>query len=278
MKVFPCAKINLGLNIINKRNDGYHELQTIFYPIKLTDTLEIKCITDDTQKSPTCNLDIHGIPIACHEKDNLVSKAYNLIAKDYNLPVIHAYLYKQIPSQAGLGGGSSDAAYMIRLLNKMFNLNMGISEMEKYATQIGADCAFFITAKPVYATGIGEIFKPLDGILDKLKEYYIGIVKPNIAISTKEAFSHIRPKMPQKCCREIVKQPVNTWRNELSNDFEPYLFSLYPELADIKLRLYKLGAVYAQMSGSGSAIFGIFSNPTELAHEFNNMFTFFKKI
>ena len=275
MITFPCAKINLGLNIVNKRSDGYHELQTVFYPTKLTDTLEIKRMDDEFPIDTACDLKIYGIPVACNEQNNLVVKAYNLIAQDYDLPRIHAHLFKQIPSQAGLGGGSSDAAYMIRLLDERFRLNMGNAEMERYAARLGADCAFFITAEPSYATGIGEILEPTDGPWDALDTYYIGIVKPDIAISTKEAFAHIVPQMPAKCCRDIVRQPIETWRDELTNDFEKPLFALHPELADIKQRLYQEGAIYAQMSGSGSALFGIFDH---IGREFDGMFTFFDKL
>lgn len=278
MITFPCAKINLGLNIVNKRSDGYHELQTVFYPTKLTDTLEIKRMDDEFPVDTACDLKIYGIPVACNEQDNLVVKAYNLIAQDYDLPRIHAHLFKQIPSQAGLGGGSSDAAYMIRLLDERFRLNMGNAEMERYAARLGADCAFFITAEPSYATGIGEILEPTDGPWDALGTYYIGIVKPDIAISTKEAFAHIVPQMPAKCCRDIVRQPIETWRDELTNDFEKPLFALHPELADIKQRLYQEGAIYAQMSGSGSALFGIFDHKVDISRAFDGMFTFFDKL
>lgn len=278
MITFPCAKINLGLNIVNKRSDGYHELQTVFYPTKLTDTLEIKRMDDEFPVDTACDLKIYGIPVACNEQDNLVVKAYTLIAQDYDLPRIHAHLFKQIPSQAGLGGGSSDAAYMIRLLDERFRLNMGNAEMERYAARLGADCAFFITAEPSYATGIGEILEPTDGPWDTLDTYYIGIVKPDIAISTKEAFAHIVPQMPAKCCRDIVRQPIETWRDELTNDFEKPLFALHPELADIKQRLYQEGAIYAQMSGSGSALFGIFDHKVDIGRAFDGMFTFFDKL
>lgn len=278
MITFPCAKINLGLNIVNKRSDGYHELQTVFYPTKLTDTLEIKRMDDEFPVDTACDLKIYGIPVACNEQDNLVVKAYNLIAQDYDLPRIHAHLFKQIPSQAGLGGGSSDAAYMIRLLDERFRLNMGNAEMERYAARLGADCAFFITAEPSYATGIGEILEPTDGPRDALDTYYIGIVKPDIAISTKEAFAHIVPQMPAKCCRDIVRQPIETWRDELTNDFEKPLFALHPELAAIKQRLYQEGAIYAQMSGSGSALFGIFDHKVDIGRAFDGMFTFFDKL
>lgn len=278
MITFPCAKINLGLNIVNKRSDGYHELQTVFYPTKLTDTLEIKRMDDKFPVDTACDLKIYGISVACNEQDNLVVKAYNLIAQDYDLPRIHAHLFKQIPSQAGLGGGSSDAAYMIRLLDERFRLNMGNAEMERYAARLGADCAFFITAEPSYATGIGEILEPTDWPWDALDTYYIGIVKPYIAISTKEAFAHIVPQMPAKCCRDIVRQPIETWRDELTNDFEKPLFALHPELADIKQRLYQEGAIYAQMSGSGSALFGIFDHKVDIGRAFDGMFTFFDKL
>ena len=278
MITFPCAKINLGLNIVNKRSDGYHELQTVFYPTKLTDTLEIKRMDDKFPVDTACDLKIYGIPVSCNEQDNLVVKAYNLIAQDYDLPRIHAHLFKQIPSQAGLGGGSSDAAYMIRLLDERFRLNMGNAEMERYAARLGADCAFFITAEPSYATGIGEILEPIDGPWDALDTYYIGIVKPDIAISTKEAFAHIVPQMPAKCCRDIVRQPIETWRDELTNDFEKPLFALHPKLADIKQRLYQEGAIYAQMSGSGSALFGIFDHKVDIGRAFDGMFTFFDKL
>lgn len=278
MITFPCAKINLGLNIVNKRSDGYHELQTVFYPTKLTDTLEIKRMDDKFPVDTACDLKIYGIPVACNEQDNLVVKAYNLIAQDYDLPRIHAHLFKQIPSQAGLGGGSSDAAYMIRLLDERFRLNMGNAEMERYAARLGADCAFFITAEPSYATGIGEILEPTDWPWDALDTYYIGIVKPYIAISTKEAFAHIVPQMPAKRCRDIVRQPIETWRDELTNDFEKPLFALHPELADIKQRLYQEGAIYAQMSGSGSALFGIFDHKVDIGRAFDGMFTFFDKL
>lgn len=278
MITFPCAKINLGLNIVGKRADGYHELQTVFYPLKLTDSLKIECVNDNYQSETRCELNVSGIPIVCTEQNNLVVKAYNLIAKDYVLPRIHTHLCKNIPSQAGLGGGSSDATYMIRLLNKMFNLNMGSAKMERYAMQLGADCAFFVTSKPKYATGIGEIMTPINYALNNLDNFFIGIVKPAIAVSTQEAFTHIRPKTPKKCCNDIIYQSIDTWRDELTNDFEKPIFAIHPELKDIKSRLYNLGAIYAQMSGSGSTIFGIFNKRIDLSTEFKNMFTFFGKL
>lgn len=278
MITFPCAKINLGLNIISRRTDGYHELQTVFYPIGLTDALEIKLMSDGFPADSDCLLTVHGAPVACEPQDNLVVKAYDLLANDYNLPRIFTHLYKRIPSQAGLGGGSSDAAYMIRLIDERFRLNMGNAEMERYAAHLGADCAFFITAEAAYATGIGEILQPVGIQENFLDGYYIGIVKPDIAISTREAFADIIPKTPGKCCRDIVQQPVETWRNELDNDFEQPIFARHPILADIKQRLYDHGAIYAQMSGSGSAVYGIFRSRCDIANEFKGAFTYFGKL
>lgn len=279
MITFPCAKINLGLNIVAQRPDGYHELQTVFYPIGLTDALEIKLMADEFPIDTSCDLKVYGDAVACDEQDNLVVKAYKLIARDFKLPRIHAHLYKRIPSQAGLGGGSSDAAYMIRLLDERCRLNMGNAEMERYAAKLGADCAFFVSADPAYATGIGEVLEPADGPDGNLNGYYIGVVKPDVAISTREAYAQITPRMPDRCCRDIVRQPITTWRDQLTNDFEGPIFGRHPLLADIKQRLYDMGALYAQMSGSGSAIFGIFDRPcTQLASTFQGMFTYTGKL
>ena len=273
MITFPCAKINLGLNIVSKREDGYHNLETIFYPIPLTDVLEIKYM-DEKFPSPTaCDLKITGNAVDCNEQDNLVIKAYQLLAADYQLPRVHAHLVKRIPSQAGLGGGSSDAAYMIRLLDERFRLNLGISEMERYAAQLGADCAFFITSEPSYAKGIGNELMPADVPEGNLHGYYLAVVKSDIAISTREAYASITPKKPKKCCRDIVKQPIETWKEELVNDFEAPIFSQHPELSNIKQSLYDAGAVYAAMSGSGSALYGIFrEQPIGLEKTFEGFF------
>lgn len=258
MITFPCAKINLGLNIVSKRDDGYHNLETVFYPIPLFDALEIRTMHSDFPSVTDCDLKITGNSIEGNEQDNLVVKAYNLLAADYKLPRVHAHLYKNIPSQAGLGGGSSDAAFMIRLLDERYHLNIGLAEMERYARRLGADCPFFITAEPSYATGIGDILAPADSPKGNLHGYFITIVKPPVAISTRDAYGKISPKKPRKCCRDIVRQPIETWREELTNDFEAPVFDLYPQLEFIKDELYSRGAVYAQMSGSGSAIYGIF--------------------
>lgn len=273
MITFPCAKINLGLNIVSERPDGYHDLETVFYPIPLCDALEVKSMDGQFPSDVNCDLKVTGNAVECDEQQNLVVRAYELLARDFELPRVHAHLYKQIPSQAGLGGGSSDGAFMIRLLDERFRLNIGIAEMERYAAQLGADCAFFITAEPSFATGIGNILAPADGPKGNLHGYYIALVKPDIAVSTREAYQQIKPKRPEKCCRDIVRQPIETWRHELINDFEAPAFAQHPLLADIKEKLYNMGALYAQMSGSGSAMFGIFRNkPEGISTEFADMF------
>ena len=276
---FPCAKINLGLNIVSRREDGYHNLETVFYPIPVTDALEIKLMGKEFPSEADCDLKVTGNAVDCNEADNLVVRAYNLLAADFAIPRVHAHLYKRIPSQAGLGGGSSDAAYMIRLLDERFRLNIGNAEMERYAAKLGADCAFFITADPSYATGIGNVFEPVCGLQDKLADCWLCVVKPDVQVSTREAYSKIVPQKPAKCCKDIVAQPIETWRNELTNDFEGPVFDAHPQLRVIKDKLYALGAMYAQMSGSGSALFGIFKNkPEGIAEMFGDCETFVEKL
>lgn len=275
MITFPCAKINLGLNIVAERQDGYHDIETVFYPVKLTDALEIKLMSDEFPSDVDCDLKVTGNAVDCDERNNLVVKAYSLLAADYELPRIHAHLVKRIPMQAGLGGGSSDGAYMIRLLDERFRLNIGIAEMERYAAKLGSDCAFFIEASPAFATGRGEILEPADEPKGNLDGYYIAIVKPDIAVSTAQAYKEIVCRKPAKCCRDVVRQPIDTWKDDLSNDFEQPVFKAHPELSDIKNSLYELGASYAQMSGSGSALFGIFKKePLALAESFPGCYTF----
>ena len=272
MIVNPCAKINLGLNVVNKRDDGYHNLETVFYPVNLVDTLSIEERPTANDNMPACSLSVEGINIDGDNQDNLVVKAYKLLKERFpKLPEVSVKLTKDIPTQAGMGGGSSDCAYMIKTLNEMFELNMSLSEMQALSAKLGADCAFFINPVPSFATGIGEELSPIDVNLGK---YTLAIVKPPLKISTKDAFSSITPQKPMKCCREIVRQPVETWKTELVNDFERSIFSLYPEVADIKKKLYDLGAVYASMSGSGSAFFGIFEEkPDRMDKHFDNYFT-----
>ena len=273
MITFPIAKINLGLNVVEKRLDGYHNLQTVFYPVPIMDALEIAPMSEGFPSDVDCDLKVTNIHIEGDEQRNLVVRAYQLRKKDFlSLPRIHTHLWKGIPTQAGMGGGSSDCAYMIRLLNETFDLQLTNEQMQQYAAQLGADCAFFIESVPCYAEGIGEQLEPIS--LD-LSGWYIGVVRPDIPVPTKEAFSRIHPHYPSLNCREVVMQPVETWRDNLINDFEESVFALHPEIGAVKEQLYKMGATYAAMSGSGSALFGLFKEePDGLRQAFPDMFTF----
>lgn len=258
MLTFPCCKLNLGLNIVAKRKDGYHDIETVFYPVPLTDALEIKKMDERFPSDFPCDLKVTGNIVECEEQNNLVVKAYHLLASDYELPRIHVHLCKRIPSQAGLGGGSADAAFMIRLLDERFRLNMGNAEMERYAAKLGADCAFFINAEPSYATGRGDVLAPIGEEWPGLQGWWLALIKPAVAVSTAEAYANVTPHKPTKNCRNIVCQPIETWKDELINDFEPSVFAKLPILANVKEQLYAQGAVYASMSGSGSTVFGLY--------------------
>ena len=228
----------------------------------ICDTLEVFEMDDAFTSPYNCDLKVTNITIDGDEQKNLVVRAYNLLKQDFpSLPRIHAHLYKDIPTQAGMGGGSSDCGFMITLLNEQFHLGLSNEQMIRYAARLGADCAFFILNKPCYAEGIGERLEPID--LD-LSGWYLAVVRPDIPIPTKEAFSLITPQHPAKNCRDIVMQPVETWRDGLTNDFEKSVFALHPEIGDIKDRLYDLGATYAAMSGSGSSLFGLFRQTVSL--------------
>ena len=254
---FPIAKINLGLNVVSKRDDDYHNLETVFYPVPIKDALEVFPMEDGFPSDVRCDLKVTNLFIDGDEQKNLVVKAYNMIAQDYELPRVHVHLYKHIPTQAGMGGGSSNCAYMIRLLNEMFSLGMSDEKMIGYAARLGADCAFFIKAQPAYAEGIGEKLQPISIDLSGCKML---VVRPNIPVSTKEAFSLITPQVPKKNCLDIVRQPIETWKDELVNDFERSVFAIHPEIGRLKEMMYEQGAVYAAMSGSGSSVFGLFSD------------------
>ena len=253
MITFPNAKINLGLNIVEKRPDGYHNLETLFYPIALQDILEITPRKGDSAEKYT--LTMYDAPFDGNIDDNLVIKAYNVLAADYTLPSLDFFLYKKVPTGAGLGGGSADAAFALKMINDLAGLSLGDDELEKYAARIGADCAFFVRNKPAFATGIGNILTPTEV---SLAGYTIVLVKPEIHISTKDAYAQVTPMRPEILITEIVKRPIAEWRSLLVNDFEKSVFAKYPEVAAIKEKLYELGAEYASMSGSGSAFFGIF--------------------
>lgn len=264
MIVQPCAKINLGLNIVGLRTDGYHDIETIFYPIPITDTLEVM---------ETVGRGVVSLVVTNDDTlvgDNLVCRAYRKVAERYTLPSVAVTLTKGIPTQAGLGGGSSDCAAMINILNDMFVLGMSMEEKQGIAASLGADCPFFINPSPQLATGIGDVLSPVEV---SLRGYYLVIVKPPVAVSTREAYAHTTPRKPVKPCWEIVRQPINTWRGELVNDFEESVFTTYPQLSDLKAQLYAQGAVYASMSGSGSAFFALFTERPNLT-SFHSMTTF----
>ena len=271
MITHPIAKINLGLNVVEKRPDGYHNLETVFYPVRIYDAIEVFEMAADFPSEVDCDLKITNIHIDGDEQRNLVVRAYQLLKQDFpQLPRIHVHLHKGIPTQAGMGGGSSDCGYMLTLLNRQFGLGLSDEQLIGYAARLGADCSFFILNKPCYAEGIGEKLQPIS--LD-LSGWYLAIVRPAIPVSTKEAFSLITPQHPEKNCRDVVMQPVETWRDALTNDFEKSVFALYPKIGQIKQRLYDLGAVYAAMSGSGSSLFGLFRSPS-LLDEFEAEGTF----
>ncbi len=264
MLAFPNAKINLGLNIVEKRPEGYHNLETIFYPIPIEDILEVTPLhpkREGNQEVEKSQLHLSGATIIGKVDENLVVKAYKQLDKLFNLPPIVIHLFKKIPMEAGLGGGSSDAAFMLKLLNKLFHLEMNKEELLRQASLLGADCAFFIFNSPCYAEGIGNLLSPISL---SLSNYRLWVVKPNISISTKEAYTQIRPHRPSRSLKEIVKLPIGEWKKWMVNDFEEGLFPHYPLLKEIKDEMYHQGAVYASMSGSGSAIYGLFRADTPI--------------
>lgn len=261
MITYPNAKINLGLNITEKRPDGYHNLETVFYPIPLQDALEVKPLDGENEYL----LKITGTQITGEPEDNLVIKAYRLLKQDYpHLPSIDIHMFKHIPTGAGLGGGSSDAAFMLKLLNEKFSLHISVSQLEEYAARLGADCAFFIQNKPVFASGIGNIFEPIEL---SLKGYYLVLVKPDIFVSTKEAYALVKPQKPQLSLKDIIHRPIEEWKNTMVNDFEESVFHKFPEIAAIKDKLYDMGAIYASMSGSGASVFGLFKEQVKYVDE-----------
>jgi 4-diphosphocytidyl-2-C-methyl-D-erythritol kinase len=248
MVTFPNAKINLGLHVIERRPDGYHNLETLFYPVRLADGLEIL-------PSDEFSFQSSGVTMEGDVEDNLVVKAYRLLKKDFQLPPVKIFLHKVIPAGAGLGGGSSDAAFTLVMINTLFRIGLSLQQLETYAGVLGADCPFFIHNIPSLATGKGERLMPLK--ID-LSEFRFVIVKPPVSVNTARAYQGIAAKYPEIPLLDIINQPVDSWRNSLCNDFENRVFNQYPQIAAIKQFLYDLGALYASMSGSGSAVYGLF--------------------
>jgi 4-diphosphocytidyl-2-C-methyl-D-erythritol kinase len=264
MIVFPNAKINLGLRITSKRSDGYHNLDTVFYPINLKDALEI--ITDPDASANDVTFTSSGLNIPGSATSNLCIKAYQLLKIKFpELPAIQMHLHKNIPMGAGLGGGSADGAFTLQLLNEKFKLNISEEELIELALSLGSDCPFFIKNTPVHATGRGEIMQPTS--VD-LSNYKIALVLPGIHVSTALAFNGCPISSSVQTCDTITQQPVEKWKDQLINDFEQTVFRNYPALATIKAQLYDAGAVYASMTGTGSTIFGIFNHTPELNHIF----------
>lgn len=258
MVTFPPCKINLGLRILSKRPDGYHDIETCFYPVPWTDILEI-LLADSF--SFTCT----GLALPGDAEENLCVKAYRLVQKDFSLPPIHMHLHKIIPSGAGLGGGSSDAAHTLLLLNDIFDLKLPVQELQRHASKLGSDCAFFVNKHPMMGRGKGDLLSPVEVTL---KDKYLVVIKPPIHVSTAEAYSRVKPAQQTTSLAEILKQDISTWKDLLVNDFEESVFSIHPQIGEIKHELYKQGALYACMSGSGSSVFGIFSNEVDLRSQF----------
>lgn len=253
MVSFPNCKINLGLHILRKRSDGYHDLETVFYPIGLTDILEI---IENRYAKTAVHLSTSGEPVEGRPANNLCVRAYRLLQKDFpSLPPMLIHLHKVIPAGAGLGGGSANASFTLQMINEIAGLGLNQQQLLHYAAQLGSDCPFFIINKPCYATGRGEILEEFE--LD-LSAYSIVLVNPGIHVNTGVAFTGIVPAMPAYSIKEILQQPVSQWKYKLQNDFEKTVFKSYGEIVDIKDSLYQQGALYASMSGSGSSVYGIF--------------------
>lgn len=258
MVSFPPCKINLGLQITDKRADGYHNLVTCFYPVQWTDVLEV--IAADHFSFTSTGDEIQGL-----QEENLCVRAYALLQEEFNLQPVNIHLHKIIPTGAGLGGGSSDAAHMLRLLNSIFQLNLSQEKLMTYAARLGSDCSFFIQDGPMMATGRGEILSP---VTINMRNYYLVIVKPDIHVSTAEAYAGIRPRIPPQSLADTVQKDVSMWHLDMENNFEESVFEKYPGIREIKEKLYARGALYASMSGSGAALYGIFREEIDLKETF----------
>ncbi len=255
MVCFPNAKINLGLNITGKLPDGYHTIESVFYPIPWSDVLEVIENKNFVTGQPKFNFIESGLPTHVTIEKNLCYKAYSILDNAYNLPAVNVWLHKIIPMGAGLGGGSADAAFMLKALNKLFKLCCTNDALTNYASTLGADCAFFIYNQPAFAQNKGELLTP---VLLSLKGNYIVLFKPAVHISTADAYKMVTPQVPPKSLQQIITGPSLNWNGELNNDFEKYIFPAYPIIEQVKNVMYKNKAWYAAMSGSGSAVYGLF--------------------
>ncbi len=260
---FPNAKINIGLNIVGKRSDGFHDIVSCFYPIGWADALEI--LPQPNLHDQVVSFTSSGLTIPGDEGSNLCLKAYHLLAKDFTLPPVSIHLLKAVPIGAGLGGGSADAAFTIKALNQLFSLNISTEMQQQYARSLGSDCAFFIENKPSYCFGKGDQFEEIPM---RLTGKWILLVNPSLHISTAEAYSGITPRVPDQDLRELLQNPIGQWRDFVRNDFEENLFKNHSVLPRIKEKIYDLGAQYASMSGSGSTVYGIFDQEPDPANNF----------
>lgn len=262
MVTFPPCKINIGLNVIAKRADGYHEIETCFYPVPWTDILEII-------PASAFEFSHSGCLIPGKAEENLCLKAYHLLKNDFDLPPVRIHLHKIIPIGAGLGGGSSNATSTLQVLNSIFDIQLSASQQKQYASQLGSDCSFFVESKPMIGTGRGEV---LEEATVNLKEKFIILVKPDVHISTAEAYAGVKPVAHLKGIKNIVENSdLANWKNLLKNDFEQSIFEKYPLIQEVKSKLYQQGAIYAGMSGSGSAVYGIFDRPININDQFPSM-------
>ncbi len=251
---FPKAKINLGLRITGKRSDGFHDIETIFYPVGLSDALEF-VVTSGLKNED--ELTVTGINPGISFERNLVIRAVKKLRNFFPLPFLKIHLHKVIPVGAGLGGGSADAACMLRAINKRFNLLISDSGLKTYALELGSDCPFFIDSVPSLAAGRGEILSPVKPVLEG---YHIILINPGIHLSTREAYLNSHPGAPDKSLQQIISYDIPKWKKLIKNDFEDFAFNVYPQIGDIKRALYKSGAVFSSMTGSGSTVYGIFED------------------
>jgi 4-diphosphocytidyl-2-C-methyl-D-erythritol kinase len=261
MVYFPVCKINIGLHVLSRRADGYHDIETLFYPVNWTDIMEIIPARD-------FNFSVSGMNIPGIPEDNICVKAYGMLKRDFDIPPVQLYLHKLIPPGTGLGGGSSDAAFTLKSINNLYSLGMELAQLKAYAAELGSDCPFFLEPSAMLGSGKGDILEPAP--ID-LHGKFLVIIIPNIHISTAGAYAAVKPVKTAITLPEIFKRPVSAWRDHLHNDFETSVFLKYPEIAEIKDKIYALGAVYASMSGSGSSVFGLFDHPVDLKDNFSGM-------
>lgn len=256
---YPNAKINLGLSVLRKREDGFHDIESVFYPVKWRDILEI--VPSGTGQGKV-DFSSSGIDIPSEASSNLCVKAYLLLHEDHDLPSVKIHLHKLVPIGAGLGGGSADASFALGMLNELFGLGLSAEKLESHAAQLGSDCPFFIRNRPALVTGRGDKMTP---VKVDLTDHRIVLINPQIHIGTAEAYAKIRPSVPEVTVGQMINKPVSEWKNTLKNDFEESVFPGHPRISNIKETLYESGAIYASMTGSGSTVFGLFEKEIDLA-------------